>query len=309
MFDMEAMDTKSGWRISTILILLVSIWLLELPIRAAFAAMGNQKCEVSRNLCPNPGLCFGTLSAQDTWATKHNCRFISTAMLDIADPGGSTTSHASIVGDINKYAREYDVNTPSRMAHFLSQVGYESGFSAATESLNYSSKRMRQIFGCKGGTLNYDVAKDDCKQGRLRGKLWTKKSTYAHHSKNLGSYVYANRLGNGNEASGDGYKYRGRGLIQLTGKANYKAFQSEHNKLNPKDKQSFIKNPGLLASNKKYAVESAFYFWSANGINTVADKSTVKSVTKKVNGGYNGLAERKKLYNSLACMLGAKQES
>lgn len=309
MFDLDVMDAKSSWYLFTILILFVSAWLLVLPVQEAFAATGNQKCAAPRNLCPDPGLCFASRGAQDTWATKHSCRFISTAMLDAADPGGSSTRPASIVGYINKYAREYSVNTPSRMAHFLSQIGYESGFRATTESLNYSSKRMRQIFGCKGGARNYDVAKDDCMHGRLRGKLWTKESTYTHHSKNLGSYVYANKLGNGDEASGDGYKYRGRGLIQLTGKANYKAFQNKHNKLDPKDKQSFIKDPGLLASNKKYAVESAFYFWSANHINAVADNGTVKSVTKKVNGGYNGLAERKKLYNSLACMLGAKQES
>lgn len=155
---------------------------------------------------------------------------------------------------------------------------------------------------------NYDVKKDDCTDGRLRKKLWTEESEYAHHAENLGNYVYADRLGNGDEQSGDGYKYRGRGLIQLTGHDNYEDFEKAHNTRDPDDKKSFLDHPDLLVSNQKYAIESAFYYWHSHGINSVADNGTVKEVTEEVNGGSNGLAGRKKRYNAVACMVGATQE-
>ncbi len=90
---------------------------------------------------------------------------------------------------------------------------------------------MRKTFGCKGGSRQYDKNTDDCKLGRLREKLWTQESKYAHNPKNLANYVYARKsLGNGNELSGDGYKYRGgRGIMQLTGKNNYQMFTNKHN--------------------------------------------------------------------------------
>ncbi|WP_336999325.1 hypothetical protein [Pantoea agglomerans] len=116
------------------------------------------------------------------------------------------------------------------IAHFLSQIGHESGFVITEENLNYSGKGMRRIFGCKKGPKNYNKANDDCDLGRLRNKLWTQESTYAHHPENLANYVYAGRMGNDDEASGDGYRYRGRGMIQLTGKDGYQYFTNIHNK-------------------------------------------------------------------------------
>ncbi|PWK86745.1 putative chitinase [Fulvimonas soli] len=276
-----------------------------LPVRAA----AQQQCAQPRNLCADPQMCFMTQKAQDDWADAHNCTFITMQMLEAADPDGSSATHEAVLGYLNKFAREYAVNTPARMAHFLSQIGHESGFQATTESLSYSAKRMHQIFGCKGGPKNYSAAQDDCTKGRLRDKLWTQQSDYEHNAENLGNYVYANRNGNGDEASGDGYKYRGRGLIQLTGRTNYQGFQDRHNALNPDDQQSFIDHPELVADNTEYAVESAFYFWDAHGINATADTGTVKDVTEAVNGGTNGYDDRKKRYNAVACLLGATQET
>jgi predicted chitinase len=288
---------------------LAVLYLLVLSCACAPAWAQEKQCAEPRNLCPDPGLCFVTQQAQDNWADENDCTFITMDMLAAVDADGSEEDHREIIGDVNKYARKYEVNTPERMAHFLSQIAHESGFQATTESLSYSSKRMRQVFGCKGGQKNYDVAKDDCKKGRLRDKLWTQGDYYTHNSEHLGNYVYADRLGNGDEASGDGYKYRGRGLIQITGKDNYSDFEEEHNRLNPDDQQSFVDHPELVADNVGYAMESAFYFWSSHGLNTTADTGTVSDVTEAINGGDNGLSDRKKRFNAVACLLGVDEES
>jgi len=272
-------------------------------------AADTQQCATPRNLCPDPGMCFLNQQGQDDWADENDCTFITVAMLDAVDPDGTTASHKAMLGYINKFARQYEVNTPQRMAHFLSQVAHESGLKSTTESLNYSPARMHEIYGCKGGAKNYIKAADECKHGRLRDKLWTDESYYSYNSEHLGNYVYANRLGNGDEASGDGYKYRGRGIIQLTGKDNYKGFQDSHNALNPDDIQDFEAKPELIADNIEYGVESAFYFWDTKNLNETADSGTVEDVTQIVNGGQNGYADRKKRFNDVACLLGVDKES
>ena len=210
-----------------------------------------------------------------------------------AEPGNSEQYYQSILGGMNKYAATYEINTRLRIAHFLAQIAHESGLKVVEESGNYSVQRMHQIFGCKGGARNYDAGRDDCRLGRLRGKLWTEPSKYARNSRNLLSYVYANRLGNGDEASGDGFRYRGRGMIQLTGKTNYQGFTDSHNARNPGDPQDFVERPELLTDIIDYGVESAFYFWDSLPLNAAADADDVVEVTRLINGGEIGLADRK----------------
>jgi predicted chitinase len=229
---------------------------------------------------------------------------ITVELLQAADNTNSADYYATIVDALNEYAQAYEVDTKSRIAHFLSQIGHESGFRNATESGNYSPTRMRQVFGCKGGMANYDASTDDCTLGQLRPKLWTQEDDYAHNSQNLLSYVYAQRLGNGDEASGDGFRYRGRGMIQLTGKTNYRSFTACHNQKNPQDQQDFVLDPDLLVSDLKYGIESAFYFWETNNINSVADGDDVAAVTKKVNGGLNGLDDRRDRFERIKNAMG-----
>lgn len=219
-------------------------------------------------------------------------RLITIAVLQAAEAKPTDDYYASIVNIMNDYAEAYSVNTKLRVAHFLAQIGHESGFRIIEENGNYSAKRMREIFGCKGGPKNYDKAKDECVKDRLRDKLWTEEATYAKNAKNLLGYVYASRGGNGDEASGDGYKFRGRGMIQLTFKNNYKAFTTAHNAKVPADQRDFVAAPELLITELKYGVESAFYFWDANSINALADTDDINKVTMAVNGGLNGLADR-----------------
>jgi predicted chitinase len=167
---------------------------------------------------------------------------------------------------------------------------------------------MRKTFGCKGGPKNYDSRCDDCTHGRLREKLWGQSLYYAHNPKHLADYVYANRMENGAEDSGDGYKYRGRGFIQVTGKSGYQLFQDEHNRRSPDDRQDFVENPDLVFSNAEYAVESAFVFWARTNLNSVADSGTVKDVTQVVNGGQTGYSDRLRRFNTIAPILNLEAE-
>lgn len=223
---------------------------------------------------------------------------VSVALLRVAEPTNPEDYYAAIVNGLNDSARRYGVDSALRIAHFLAQIGHESSFRATEENGRYSATRMREIFGCKGGRAQYDRNTDECRLGangqpaRLRPKLWTEQDFYAGNAEHLLSYVYADRLGNGNEASGEGYRYRGRGLIQLTGKDNYAAFTAAHNARAAADPRDFVREPDLLLSELKYAIESAFWYWDARKVNALADADDLEEVTRAVNGGLNGLEDR-----------------
>lgn len=228
---------------------------------------------------------------------------ITLEMVLAANLGQNEPQCKKVLPYLNKYADAYGMKDKKELAHFLSQIGHESGFVITEENLNYSGKGMRRIFGCKKGPKNYNKTNDDCDLGRLRNKLWTQESTYAHHPENLANYVYAGRMGNDDEASGDGYKYRGRGMIQLTGKDGYRYFTNMHNKKNPSDSQDFVASPDLVISNEEYGVESAFSFWVSKGLNVSAKSLSVYDVTFKVNGGHNGYDDRRIRFNKVAELL------
>jgi len=237
--------------------------------------------------------------------------FITLKMLKTASPSITDNYAEAVLPHLNKYAISYKIDTPLLIANFLSQVGHESGFIVRSENLSYSAKRMREVFGCKNNIRGYDASKDDCKiSPRLRPKLWTEAAKYERNAENLGSYVYAGRNGNGDEESRDGYKYRGRGIIQLTGKNNYIAYTRIHNEKNAQDHQDFVSNPDLVTSNLEYGIESAFVWWEMNDLNGKILKSYsartesditahVADVSTIVNGGTIGLPERVKLFESL----------
>lgn len=236
---------------------------------------------------------------------------ITLEMLKLANSGVSEEYYKTILPYLNKYADKFKVNTKLRIAHLLAQTGHESGFKVTQENLNYSTRQMRKIFGCRKNQAGYNSATDECIiLPRLRPKLWDEEATYAHNPENLGNYVYASRNGNGNEASGDGYKYRGRGIIQLTGKSNYAGYTIIHNTNNPGDPQDFVQNPDLIIQNTDYGIESAFAWWKMNNMNSFIDNSYaqhgeaeiaehVKEVSVKINGGSIGLNERVQLFNKI----------
>ena len=187
----------------------------------------------------------------------------------------------SVIAQIPFIESNYKVNTLLRLSHFLAQCGHESAnFRAVKENLNYSAEGLNKTFKKYFPTL--ESAKD-----------------YARQPERIASKVYANRMGNGNEASKDGFKYLGRGFIQLTGKVNYLEFD----KSVPED---IMANPELVAS--KYPLASAAWFWDKNGLNAIADKgatdAVVKSITKRVNGGTIGLEDRIQHFNEFYSLLG-----
>ena len=164
---------------------------------------------------------------------------------------------------------KFGIRTVDRLAHFLGQCHHESGgFTKVRENLNYSVSGLKKVFP------KYFKDKDP--------------KAYSKAPQTLANYVYANRLGNGSEASGDGWRYRGRGYIQLTGKDNYRAFDAFV------DDDILVGGPDLVAT--KYPLLSAAWFWDTNRINSLADAGTdfddIARVTKKVNGGHHGLHER-----------------
>lgn len=179
----------------------------------------------------------------------------------------------AVISQLPDTIAKYNITTSLRLAHFLAQCGHESaGFKAVNENLNYSVDGLKRIFSKYfPGTLA---------------------EGYARQPEKIASKVYGNRMGNGNEASKEGWKYRGRGYIQLTGKDNYKAFDATVD-------DDILNNPDLVAT--KYPLMSAAWFFERGKIWAVcdkgSDKSTVTSVTMKVNGGTIGLEDRIKHFN------------
>jgi putative chitinase len=172
---------------------------------------------------------------------------------------------------------DYGIDTPLRLAHFLAQCSHESGgFRAVEENLNYKAETLTKIFP------KYFRDKDP--------------NDYARQPEKIANLVYGGRMGNGPVESGDGYRYRGRGLIQLTGKSNYERFAAGI--------EATLEEAVEFLTTPEGAIESAAWFWANNGLNELADTDDVTKVTKKINGGTIGLAEREAHTEAFKEMLG-----
>jgi len=185
----------------------------------------------------------------------------------------------SVVSQIPDTAVKFNITTPLRLSHFLAQCGHESGgFKALVENLNYGSKGLLGTF-----PKYFNV---------------TTAAQYERKPEMIASKVYGGRMGNGPEATKDGYKFRGRGYIQLTGKDNYTAFDKFVT-------ENIIESPDLVAT--KYPLMSAAWFFDKNGLWTICDKGAttevVTAVTKRVNGGVIGLVDRIKHFNEYYSLL------
>jgi putative chitinase len=179
-------------------------------------------------------------------------------------------NNAALAEALNKYLDKYEINTKNRVAGFLAQCGHESvDFTVLKENLNYGAKGLvatfKKYFPDEATALKYE-----------------------RQPEKIANRVYANRMSNGDEASGDGYKYRGRGAIQLTGKDNYTRFSAAIGKT--------IEETVAHLETVDGAIESACWFWKTNGLNAIADKDDIVAMTKKINGGTIGLEDRKAHY-------------
>ena len=186
----------------------------------------------------------------------------------------------TVLAQIPETASKFEINTPLRLAHFLAQCGHESGgFKLTKENLNYSAEGLKKIF-----------------PKYFPGNL---SESYAKNPEKIASKVYGGRMGNGDESTKEGYKFSGKGFIQLTGKDNYTAFGKSIG-------IDLISNPELVS--EKYALLSAAWFFNKNGLHKMADggatDAVVTSITKRVNGGILGLSDRikhfKEYYNLLS---------
>ena len=172
---------------------------------------------------------------------------------------------------LNTILVEYEIDSPERVAAFLAQCAHESaGFTAIKENLNYKAASLRKVFP------KYFPTDELAEQ-------------YAHNQEAIANRVYGNRMGNGDEHSGDGYAYCGRGLIQLTGHDNYKAFADSLS--------SSMEEIVEFLQTFEGCVQSACWFWETNDLNSLADAGDIKAMTKRINGGYIGLEDRIKHYN------------
>lgn len=166
---------------------------------------------------------------------------------------------------MNKFLPLYGVNTPARIAMFIAQCGHEaSDFTVFSENLNYSADNLRKVWPNR-----FNVATA---------------AIYARKPEKIANRVYADRMGNGNEASGDGWTFKGRGLIQITGKANYAAFAGS-------SALSLVRAVSYLET-KEGALKSALWFWGEHSLNALSDHQNVLAVTKIINGGTFGLSDR-----------------
>lgn len=177
---------------------------------------------------------------------------------------------------LNNILPKYGISTLNRVSAFLSQCGHESAnFTSFEENLNYSASRLLEVFP------KYFDYQDSV--------------LYAKNPEAIANRVYANRMENGSESSGDGWRYRGRGLIQLTGKKNYRKF-AEYKGISIDDCISYLETPQGM-------VESSVWFWNYANCNAPADSDDIRTLTKIINGGYNGLEHRTSLYNEAKRLL------
>jgi putative chitinase len=182
------------------------------------------------------------------------------------------------LGPLNAATDEFAINTPLRLSAFLAQTAHESqNFTRLTENLNYSAKRLTQVWPKRFPTIE-------------------KAQQYANNPEKLANFTYGGRNGNGPEASGDGWKYRGRGFIQITGRSNY---QSCGDGLGV----DLIQDPDKLVQ-PEFAFRSAAWFWNSRKLNEPADVGNMEKITIAINGGKVGLDERIKLYNKIKTILG-----
>ncbi|MEO1188298.1 MAG: SH3 domain-containing protein [Pseudomonadota bacterium] len=174
---------------------------------------------------------------------------------------------------LNQVVAHYKIGeNPRRFSHFMAQLAHESAhFTAMEENLNYSTQGLMKIFRSK--------FRDEAEA-----------ASYARQPEKIANRVYANRIGNGDEASGDGWRYRGRGFIQLTGRANYRSIGQRLD-------LDLENDPDVVAANPVIALQVAANYWDSRNLNEVADRDDIFEVTRLINGGHNGIDDRKHLLN------------
>jgi putative chitinase len=190
---------------------------------------------------------------------------------DLDDAMAGLKDSADWFTSLSNILPTYNVTSVKRVAMFLAQTGHESGsYNELQENLNYSATALTEVFGRYFRTLDVN--------------------DYAHQPEKIANLVYSGRMGNGDEESGDGWKYHGRGILQITGKENYGLCSTA-----VYGDDRLLDNPDLLIE-KDGAIASACWFWNTRQLNAWSDAENIREVTRRINGGYNGLADRQARY-------------
>lgn len=209
---------------------------------------------------------------------------ISNALI-VAGTGCSPLNAAKWSGPINQACQQFYINTPSRVSAFLGQIGVESAaLTAVTENLNYSAQGLAGTWPSRYAQV---PAATPVQPNALANRL-------SRNPQAIANNVYANRMGNSNEASGDGWSYRGRGLIQITGRAMYLQC-GQGLDIDLQNNPQWLEQPG-------YAALSAAWYWAGHGCNVLADNGNIQAITRVINGGLLAYDRRLALYQqALAC--------
>ncbi|CAI3937672.1 peptidoglycan-binding protein [Commensalibacter communis] len=248
-------------------------------------------------------------SARDATRGAVYPQIVTIEMLDAVNPEGRNKQNIEALSYINRYLQEFEISDHQEIAHLLAQMAHESQFKPQAEDTHYRYSGAKAAWGNKYGDLSKVCNSPINSKGKKVYK--DKKLVLWCNGEALLNMVYGKKHeGLGNDKEGDGYKYRGRGMIQTTGKANYQKFENYYNNgRSLKDKLYFVENPDLLSTSTEFAFESSFYFWHIHniGARARAKSATVAKVTKPINGPLKGLDDRIKRFNRVAPLLGVQQ--
>lgn len=260
-------------------------------IQTCLATPETPRCDVTA--------CFSTTEAQTQYEIEHNCVFpqksscsdtITEVYVDVLRQIFSFATEekleeiaAEFNANLKNSTNKTLIDTKIKLAHFLSQIRAETGRNMQlTEKMNYSTEALKMTF-------SYFKTHPD------EAELYGRKENQPANQEAIGNRVYANRNGNGDITTGDGWRYRGRGVIQLTGKVNYQNFTIQHNAIWPDDNQNFVLTPDLIAK-EKYAVRSGLVFWRTHNLHSIAEQGTscseADSITRIINRYTSSYHER-----------------
>ncbi|MBB1088720.1 glycoside hydrolase family 19 protein [Lysobacter sp. SG-8] len=256
--------------------------------------------------CPDPGMCFLDQDAKDAWAAERGCAFagpeengdctVTAEMLGEVWPNADADLLQDFADQLDGNLVEYNLDTPERLSHFFAQVREETGPRLRLrESMNYTSAALKATFSYFA--RNPDEAD---RYGRLQDA--NGRVTQVADQEAIANRAYAGRIGNGDVASGDGWAFRGGGLLQTTGRDNYQSLQDAYENSSGDDGIDFVENPELLEQ-PQYALASAAHYWTENGLHLSADAGTgggdVDAITRVINRHTSSYGDRRDHFDAI----------
>lgn len=274
-------------------------WVSASSLGGLLAIAAAVQAQMSLPPCPDPGMCFASQAAKEAWAAARGCIFdeadnanctVTAEMLAKVWPDADADRLQQFAEALDGKLEEYNLNTPERLSHFFAQVRVETGPSLRLrESMNYDAAGLKKTF-----SYFRNHPEEAERYGRKPGQ--------AADQEAIANRAYGNRMGNGDIGSGDGWSYRGGGLLQTTGRENYQSLQDAYAAATVSGTIDFIANPDLLAQ-PEYALASAAHFWTQNNLHLAADAGTdhsnVNSITRVINRHTDSYGDRREFFDTI----------